>query len=70
MSNKRTLCFVFDCYLSDKCILYFVPYSDVSDERRLCFVLDCYLSDKITIYLYFIVTLLISARSVLYLIVT
>ena len=48
----------------------FVLYSDVSDERRLCFVLDCYLSDKSTMYLYFIVTLLISARSVLYLIVT
>ena len=47
-----------------------VLYSDVSDERRLCFLLDCYLSDKSTIYLYFIVTLLISARSVLYLIVT
>ena len=48
----------------------FVLYSDVSDERRLCFVLDCSISDKSTIYLYFIVTLLISARSVLYLIVT
>ena len=22
VSNKRTLCFVFDCYVSDKCTLY------------------------------------------------
>ena len=69
VSNKRRLCFVFDCYVSDKHTI-FVLYSDVSDERRLCFVLDRSVSDKSTIYLYFIVTLLISARSVLYLIVT
>ena len=48
----------------------FVLYSDVSDERTFCSVFDCYVSDKCTLYLYFIVTLVMSALSILYLIVT
>ena len=44
-------------------------YSDVSDERTLCFVLDRYVSNKRALYLYFIVTLVMTALSVLYLIV-
>ena len=47
----------------------FVLYSDINDERTLCFVFDCYVSDKHTLHLYFIVTFVISAGSVLYLIV-
>ena len=45
----------------------FVLDSDVSDERTFYFVFDCYVSDKHTLYLYFIVTLVMSALSVLYL---
>ena len=48
----------------------FVLYSDVSDERTFYSVFDRYVSagSKCTLYLYFIVTLVMSAFSVLYLI--
>ena len=43
VSDERMLCFVFNCYVSNRRTLYFVLYSEVSDERTLCFVFDCYL---------------------------
>ena len=70
VGDERTLCFVFDCYVSDKNTLYLEFFSDVSDERTFCFAFDCSVSDTRTLNLYFIVTLLLSARCVLYLIVT
>ena len=48
----------------------FVRHYYFSDKRTLCFVFECNVNDKRTLCLSFIVTSVISARSVLYLIVT
>ena len=47
----------------------FVLHYYVSNKQTLCFEFDCNVSDKRTIYLYHTVTLVISARSVLNMIV-
>ena len=70
VSDKRTLCFVFDCNIGEKCslYLYFVVTSVIS--ARSVLYLFFYVIDKRTLYLYYIVTIVISARSVFYFIAT
>ena len=69
VSDKRKLCFVFHCNDSDKRILY-LYFIGMLLIQHAVFVVDCYVSDKRTLKLYVIGTFAISARCVLYLIVT
>ena len=57
--------FVFDCFVSDKRTVCFVFYCCVSDRRKLYFVFDGLFSVKHMLFFPLIVTLVISARSIL-----
>ena len=57
--------FVFDCYVSDKRTVCLVLYCCVSDRRKLHFVFDGLFSVKRMLFFPLIVTLVISARSIL-----
>ena len=57
--------FVFDCYVSDKRTVCFVFYCCISDRRKLYFVFDGLFSVKRMLFFPLIVTLVISARSIL-----
>ena len=57
--------FVFDCYVSDKRTVCFVLCCCVNDRRKLYFVFDDLFSVKRMLFFPLIVTLVISARSIL-----
>ena len=57
--------FVFDCFVSDKRTVCFVFYCCVSDRRKLYFVFDGLFSVTRMLFFPLIVTLVVSARSIL-----
>ena len=57
--------FVFDCYVIDKRTVCLVFYRCVSDRRKLYFVFDGLFSVTRMLFFPLIVTLVVSARSIL-----
>ena len=68
--SAHFICTLFQWYNSDNRALYFLFYCYMSDKRTLCFVFHVYVGDNHTLYMYYTVTLVINARSVLCLILT